>query len=171
MHDVITGKVVTGCLHLANKTPIMWHSKKQSTSETDTFGAEFSAARTCIEQIVDLRQTLRYLGVPINDISYVLGNNKSMIDSAKFPYSRLNKRHNILSFHFVRSMVAKGFLAINHIPSTSNAADVLSKHWSHNSVYHLLRPLLHHIQDTGRLYQDDSPDCMDFMINDTIKGT
>ena len=55
MHYVLTGKAVTGCLHLANKTPIMWYSKKQSTSETATFGAEFSAARTCIEQIVDLR--------------------------------------------------------------------------------------------------------------------
>ena len=40
------------------------YSKKQSTSETATYGAEFSAVRTCFEQIIDLRQSLRYLGVP-----------------------------------------------------------------------------------------------------------
>jgi hypothetical protein len=161
MHDVLNGKSVTGCLHFANKTPIMWYSKKQATSETATYGAEFSAGRTCIEHVVDLRHTLRYLGVPLNDISYVFGDNKSMIDSSSFPYARLHKRHNILSFHYVRSMVARKFIALHHLGSHSNVADVLSKHWSHGSVYSLLRPIFHHLGDTGTLYTDDSPDCLD----------
>ena len=55
MHDVPTGKAVTGCVHLANETPIMWFSKKQATVETATHGAEFMAGRTCIEQTIDLR--------------------------------------------------------------------------------------------------------------------
>ena len=55
MHDVLTGKAVTGCVHLANETPIMWFSKKQATVETATHGAEFVAGRTCIEQTIDLR--------------------------------------------------------------------------------------------------------------------
>lgn len=46
MHDVISGKAVTGCIHFANGTPIMWHSKKQATVETATYGAEFCAGRT-----------------------------------------------------------------------------------------------------------------------------
>ena len=102
MHDVLSGKAVTGCVHFANKTPIMWYSKKQATSETATYGSEFIAGRTRIEQIVDLRNTIRYLGVPINEISCVFGDNQSMIDSATFPYARLQKRHNILSFLFVK---------------------------------------------------------------------
>jgi len=65
MHDMTTGKSVTGILHLLNKTPIDWYSKKQPTVETATYGSEFVAARTCVEQIVDLRYTLHYLGVPI----------------------------------------------------------------------------------------------------------
>ena len=85
MHDVLSGKAVTGCVHFANKTPIMWYSKKQATSETATYGSEFIAGRTCIEQIVDLRNTLRYLGVPINETCYVFGDNQSMIHSATFP--------------------------------------------------------------------------------------
>ena len=96
MHDVITGKAVTGTVHLANGTPVMWHSKKQATVETATYGAEFCAGRTCIEQVVDLRNTFRYLGVPVHQTSYVFGDNKSMIDSAVFPHSRLHKRHKIL---------------------------------------------------------------------------
>ena len=155
MHNVLDGKAVTGCLHFANKTPIMWYSKKQSTSETATYGAEFSAARTCFEQIIDLRQSLRYLGVPVHDISYVFGDNKAMIESSKFPYARLNKRHNILSFHFVRNIISKGYISINHIKSQSNVADILSKHWSYKSAYPLLRPIFHYAGDTGNLFIDD----------------
>jgi hypothetical protein len=65
MHDVTTGRSVTGIVHLANKTPIDWYSKKLSTAETATFGSEFVAARICVEQAIDCRNTLRYLGVPI----------------------------------------------------------------------------------------------------------
>ena len=56
MHDVTTGRSVTGILHLLNKTPIDWYSKKQATVETATYGSEseFVAARICVEQIVDL---------------------------------------------------------------------------------------------------------------------
>ena len=166
MHDVLSGKAVTGCIHFINKTPIMWYSKMQATTETATFGAEFISARTCIEQIVDLRNSLRYMGIPINNISYVFGDNKSMIDSASFPDSRLNKRHNILSYHYVRSMVACGHLAVHHVTSASNLADVLSKHWSYNSVYRLLQPIFHHFGNTASLYQDDDPDCLDSLIDE-----
>jgi hypothetical protein len=161
MHDVLSGKAVTGCVHLANKTPIMWYSKKQATSETATYGAEFVSGRTCIEQVIDLRNTFRYLGVPINDISYVFGDNETMINSATDPGARLNKRHNILSFHFVRSMISRGFIAMHHIRSHNNLSDVLTKHWSYNSVKDLLRPIFHHIGNTASLYTDDTDGCLD----------
>ena len=164
MHDVLSGKAVTGCLHFANKTPIMWYSKKQSTSETATYGAEFVAGRTCIEQIIDLRTSFRYLGVPINPVSYMFGDNETMINSSSFPYARLHKRHNILTFHFVRSMIAKRFIALHHIRSENNIADVLTKHWSKNSVYTLLKPIFHHVGNTATLFEDDSPGCLDSYI-------
>ena len=104
---------------------------------------------------------IQYLGVPINDVSYVFGDNESMIESSSFPYARLRKRHNILSFHYVRSMIAKGFIALHHISSPSNLADILTKHWSHSSVYNLLRPVFHHLGNTAMLYIDDSPECLD----------
>ena len=101
------------------------------------------------------------MGVPINNISYVFGDNKSMIDSSSFPDAKLNKRHNILSYHYVRSMVACGFIALHHVTSASNLADVLSKHWSYHSVYRLLQPIFHHFGNTASLYKDDDPGCLD----------
>jgi hypothetical protein len=65
MQDIATGRSVTGILHLLNKTPIEWYSKRQAIVETATYGSEFVAARVCVEQIIDLRNTLRFLGVPV----------------------------------------------------------------------------------------------------------
>ena len=43
-HDIITGRSVTGILHLINKIPFNWYSKKQVIVETATYGIEFTAA-------------------------------------------------------------------------------------------------------------------------------
>jgi hypothetical protein len=84
-----------------NQTPMNWYSKKQATVGTATFGSEFITARTTIDQIVDLQMTLRYLGVPIREKSYVFGDNKTVIDASSTPHAKLHKRHNALSFHRV----------------------------------------------------------------------
>ena len=64
-HSLATGKSLTGCLHFVNNTPLDWYSKKQPTVETTTYGSEFVAAKTATEQVMDIRQTLRYLGASI----------------------------------------------------------------------------------------------------------
>ena len=96
-----------------------------------------------VEQIIDLQNSFRYLGVPVFETSYVFGDNESQVKSSSIPYAKLNKRHNILSYHYVRSMIAKGFINLLHVRSAFNLADTLSKHWSHQANYkNLIRPLL-----------------------------
>ena len=57
-HDLATGKAVTAVLHFLNQTPIDAYTKRQSTVETATYGSEFVAARTAVDQIIDIRTTL-----------------------------------------------------------------------------------------------------------------
>ena len=89
MHDVLSGKVVTGILHFLNSFPLENYSKKQATVETATYGAEFVSGRTCFEQIIDLGNYLRYLGARIRENTYVFVDNETMINSSKFPFSHL----------------------------------------------------------------------------------
>ena len=63
-HCLATGNSLTGCLHFVKKTPVDWYSKKQATVETATYGSVIVAAKTAREQIMEIRQTLRYLVVP-----------------------------------------------------------------------------------------------------------
>ena len=105
-HCLATGKSLTGCLHFVNKTPVDWYSKRQATVETATYGSEFFAAKTATEQIMDIRQSLRYLGAPIGAKSVLFGDNRSVVTSSTLPHSTLTKRHNILAFHRVREAIA-----------------------------------------------------------------
>ena len=150
-HDLATGKAVTGVLHFLNQTPIEWYSKKQATVETATYGSEFSAARTAIQQIAGLRLTLRYLGVPIGECSYLFGDNESVVTSSTVPHSQLSKRWHALSYHYTREAIASGMVEFHHIPGPQNPADILSKHWGHSQVYPLLRPILFYRGDTSDL--------------------
>ena len=151
MHDILSGRSVTGILHLVNKTPIEWYSKKQATVETATYGSEFVAARIATDQIIDLRATLRYLGVPLQSESFMFGDNKSVITNATIPHSQLAKRHHCLSYHRVREAVASGILRFHHISGETNPADVVSKHYGHQAAWPLLKPLLFWQGDTAEL--------------------
>mgnify|MGYP000464932623 CR=1 FL=1 len=141
-HCMMTGRSVTGCLHLLNKTPIDWYSKKQGTVETARYGSEFVASRTCVEQIMDLRLTLRYLGVPLRGRSYMFGDNESVVNSSMTPTGKLHKRHTALSWHRVREAIASGMVFYFHLPGVINPADMLSKHWGYQQTWMMLQALL-----------------------------
>jgi len=127
LHDVSTGKSVTGILHLLNQTPLDWFSKRQGQVETATYGSEFVAARTATEQITDLRYTLRMFGVPLDGPSWMFGDNQSVITSSTIPHSTLSKRWNALSYHRVREAVAAGYVLFHFISSKHNPADIMTK--------------------------------------------
>ena len=126
-HDLATGKAVTAALHFLNQTPIDAYTKRQSTVETATYGSEFVAARTAVDQIIDIRTTLRYLGVPIRDKSYMFGDNKSVVTSSTIPNSTISKRHHLASYHRVREAIAAKFISFHWKDGKSNPADILSK--------------------------------------------
>ena len=101
---------MSGILHMVNQTPVMWFSKKQNTVETATYGSEFTVARQATEQIMDLRYTIRMMGIPLDGPAWMFGDNQSVITSSTLPHSRLNKRHNALSYHRVREAIASGVM-------------------------------------------------------------
>ena len=106
------------------------------------YGSEFVAAKRATEQIMDIRQTLRYLGAPICSKSYLFGDNRSVSTSPTLPHSTLTKHHNILAFHRVREALAAIIMAFYQIQSAYNLSDMFSKHLDHPSVYPMILKLL-----------------------------
>ena len=95
-HQSHDGRAVIACLHLVNATPFHWHTKRQATVETATFGSEFVTTRIATDQIIYLSYTLMYLGVPIRSKIYMFGDNKSVVDSASTT-STLSKKSTLAS--------------------------------------------------------------------------
>ena len=133
-HDLAIGKAVTAVLHFLNQTPIDAYTKRQSTVETASYGSEFVAARTAVDQIIDICITLRYLGVPIRDKSYMFGDNRSVVTSSTIPSSTISISHHLASNHRVREAIAAKYISFHSKDGKSNPTDILSKHWEFATV-------------------------------------
>lgn len=115
---------------------------KQPTVETATYGPEFVAATIAIEQIMDLRFTLRAMGARVEDFGYLLGDSQSVISSSTILHSLLSKRHNALAYHQVRAAMAGAFLKFCYITSKQNTADILTKFLNGQELHQQIHRLL-----------------------------
>jgi hypothetical protein len=112
-------------------------------------------AKIAVDQIIKLRTTLRCVGVPVNEKSYIFGDNQSVCTICTIPHSSLNKRLNALAYHSVREMIAADILGNYWIGGKNNPANVVSKHWVYQQVWKLLQPLFYYSGNTGDLLESD----------------
>ena len=77
--DKVSRRSVTSVTIFINNTPILTLTKRQKTVETSTYGYELVAARMAVEMALEVRYTLRMLGVPIEPTFHMYGDNMSMI--------------------------------------------------------------------------------------------
>ena len=110
-----------------NNTPIVWLSKRQKTVETSTYGSELIAARIDVDPLVEWRYKARVLGLNLEDSSWMLGDNMSVVLNTTLPSSSLKKKHQACNYHRVREDIAGGYITFGHIDSKENVADICTK--------------------------------------------
>jgi hypothetical protein len=103
--------------------------------ETATYASECVADRIYVEQVIELHNTLRFLGVLIKEKSYMFDDNKSVVDSLMQELNaKLHMLHFMLSFHYVRETIAGAILGFYFLKRDDNPADVLSNHWGFTQI-------------------------------------
>jgi hypothetical protein len=128
---------ITGLILFLNKMPYRWFSKRQTCVEASTFGAEFSAVRTGVEEAIAITHTCKSLGIPLDGPIEIFCDNKSVVDNSTIPGSSLKKKHTSIAFHMCREAQTAGICILRHIPGTENPADILTKslpstvYWKH----------------------------------------
>ena len=103
------------------------HSKKQPRVENSVFRSEFIAMRTGLETVQGIRYKLRMMGIPVNQPTYIFGDNMSVIHNTSKPESTLKKKANSVCYHYIREAVAADECRTGHISSKENPADLATK--------------------------------------------
>ena len=138
-HDLATGKAVTAVLHFLNQTPIDAYTKRQSTVETVTYGSEFVAARTAVDQIIDICDILEF---PSEKRATCLETTDQLLPALPSPTPPSPKKHHLASYHRVREAIAANYISFHWKDGKSNCTDILSKHWEFATVWNMLKPIL-----------------------------
>ena len=103
------------------------YTKRQATVESAVFCAEFVATKQAMEVSQGLRYKLRMMGIPIEGLTHMYGDNMSTIHNTQCPESQLKKESNSISYHAVREGGAMGELLTGHVKTDENPGDLLTK--------------------------------------------
>ena len=145
--NTVTRMSQTGLLLFVNRAPIVWYSNRQNTVETSTFGIEFIAMKTAVEQIEALTYKLCMFRVPLEGPTNIFCDNESVFKNASIPDSTLKKKHKSICYHRSREAVAVGTVQIAKEGRTTNLSDLFTKPLPKPRRTFLLDRL--HIERTG----------------------
>ena len=126
-HDKRTGRSITGFVGLFGSTPGSWGSKRQSSVQASTFGAEFLAVKRAVEEAVTYRYFLRSFGCKVSIPTVIYGDNRATFISSTEPGTALEKKHVALSYHFCREHFLAKVVDIRLIDGKCNFADAMTK--------------------------------------------
>ena len=109
-HDKITRRSVTWIVIFIGRTPVYFSSKRQGAIETSTYGVEFCAMKSAVEEVISVRYMLRCLRVKITYASWLCGDNLGVIENCTISSSLLKKKHVAIACHKTRECAAAGVI-------------------------------------------------------------
>ena len=99
--DQFTRRSRTGFIVFLNSDPIHWRSKKQGSCETSTYVSDMFAMKQACEFVQVLRYKLRMMGIPVDEPSFMFGDNQSVLANTANPGSTIKKESQSICFHFI----------------------------------------------------------------------
>ena len=105
--DSIIRRSRTGFLIFLNCAPIYWFSNKQTSIDTSSFDPDSVKIKQCFEYVRGLRYKLCMMGIPVKMLTFVFGDNKSVLSNTSMPRSTFKNVPSSISLHFFREEVAK----------------------------------------------------------------
>ena len=101
--DTVTMISRTGFFVLFNYAPIYWISKNQTWCETSLFVSGLCAMKQATEYFRGLRYKLSMMLIPVDEPTFVYGNNQSVLANTTMPGSTLKKKRKVLLFIMLES--------------------------------------------------------------------
>jgi crotonobetainyl-CoA:carnitine CoA-transferase CaiB-like acyl-CoA transferase len=105
---------------------VSWSSKKQNSVTLSTSEAEYVASGVCCAQLLWMKQMLSDYGCEFSKIR-LLCDNESAIKLANNPVQHSRTKHIDIRHHFLRDHEAKGDVALRHVSTERQLADIFTK--------------------------------------------
>ena len=119
---------VSGAVVTCGGAPVAWLSRTQKCVTLSTTEAEYVAMGDGVKEALFVRGVLSFL-VPDHKLGgiTVLEDNEGAKALAENPLSSSNSKHIDVRHHFLRELVSTGEIAITHVSSKEQHADILTK--------------------------------------------
>jgi len=91
--------------------------------------------------VVGIRFKLRMFGLNVSEYTYIWCDNEAVVNNSSIPSNALNKKHNAVSFHLVREVVASDAVRVAHIEGINNPADLFTKILAKNKRFQFIEQL------------------------------
>lgn len=125
--DVDSRKSTSGYVFLMDGAAVAWLSKKQPIVTLSTTEAEYVAASVCACQVIWYKRVLEELGYSGEGSTVILCDNTSTIKLSKNPVFHGRCKHIGVRFHFLRDLVNKGVISLEHCGTAEQVADIFTK--------------------------------------------
>jgi hypothetical protein len=119
-------KSTTRTCQFLGRSLVSWSSKKHNSVALSTAEAEYVAASACCAQLLWTKQTLSDYSCKFSKIP-LLCDNESAIKLANNPVQHYRTKHIDIRHHFLRDHEAKGDIALRHVSTERQLADIFTK--------------------------------------------
>lgn len=106
---------------------ISWSSRLQSVTALSTTEAEYISAVSAGQEIIWLRNLFTELGYDLTSPSTLFIDNRSTVDVAKNPEHHGRVKHMDLRDYWLRDVVSRGEIQVQHIRTDDMPADIMTK--------------------------------------------
>lgn len=126
---------------LLGNSPISWKTKKQNTVSVSSAEAEYRSMAYALRELKWIKQLLQAFGVPHRQPMKLFCDSKSAIYIAANPVFHERTKHIESDCHQVRDAVQDKLITTEHIRTTEQPADLLTKALHPSSFLYLLSKL------------------------------
>lgn len=114
-----------GCFYVGNNLTT-WLCKTQNSVSLSTAEAEYIAAGSCCTQLMWMRQMMSDYGIEQQCMTLYC-DNMSAIQMSKNPVFHSRTKHIDIRHHYIRELVNKKLVSLEHVRTLANRADILTK--------------------------------------------
>ena len=119
-------KSTTGTCQFLGRSLVSWSSKKQNSIALSTAEAEYVTTGACCAQLLWMKRTLSDFGCEFSKIP-LLCDNESAIKLANNLVQHSRTKHIDIRHHFLRDHKGKRDIALRHVSTERQLADIFIK--------------------------------------------